>query len=78
MGDGEFEKKQETTTVNECTLFNRPGISMKPFGVVGRLQYGLSEALDLLGVKQGGEQSPNKASSLNQWASAQRLASPVN
>ena len=51
---------------------------MKPFGVVGRLQYGLSEALDLLGVKQGGEQSPNKASSLNQWASAQRLASPVN
>lgn len=47
---------------------------MKPFGVVGRLQY----RLGLLEVKQGGEQSPNKASSLNQWASAQRLASPVN
>jgi len=51
---------------------------MKPFGVVGRLQYRLGEPLGLLEVKQGGEQSPNKASSLNQCASAQRLASPVN
>jgi hypothetical protein len=51
---------------------------MTPFGVVGRLQYGFREALGLLGVKQGGEEPPNKASSLNQCASIQRLASPVN
>ncbi len=51
---------------------------MKPFGVVGRLQYGLCEALGFLGVKQGEEEFPSKASSLNQCAGIQLLASPVN